>query len=118
MFDRVKSKDILNQIGSYNPYTRYQVIGDSLHVSAPGGLCEEQKVLLRQYKWALVEYLTIPPAIEGQCLRSHEIKWVCSPYGLWVCSCYLAPYNHKAYQSRYKDLSNYWSWTKETAALK
>ena len=92
MHSRDNGKNRLNEISSYNPYTRYRVDLGILHVSAPGGLADEQKFLLTAHKMDIMEYLTTPPAIKGDCCKGHPIAWTCSPYGLWVCRCYYTPY--------------------------
>src|SRR5205807_2307581 len=99
IYNREKGKDILNEVSVYNPYTRYRVEGGTLYASAPGGLADQQKILLGAWKLDIIAYLTVPPAIQGVCCQGHAIEWTCTPYGLWVCSCY---YGAKQFEGRAK----------------
>jgi hypothetical protein len=79
--------EIIKGIGNYDPYTRYSVKEEILHVYSKKLLSWQEK-LIRDNKDALIEYLTVQPDINGDCIRGHKVNWVCSAYGVWVCRCY------------------------------
>jgi hypothetical protein len=78
-------------ISSYDPHTTFEVQQGKLIVTCPDGLLPEQVTLLRSYRDVVIAYLTNPPEQQGQCVRGHAIRWVLSPYGVWLCSCYFDP---------------------------
>jgi hypothetical protein len=79
--------EIVKTIGGYEPYTRYSVIDGLLHVYSKK-LLSWQEYMIKENKDAIIEYLITPPDVEGECIRGHQVNWVCSPYGVWVCRCY------------------------------
>jgi hypothetical protein len=85
---RARAREIVSAITRYNPLTTFEVQGDTLYVTASGGLMDEQRELIREHKSELVALLTTPPEQSGMCVRGHAIVWRCNDYGLWVCACY------------------------------
>jgi|SRR5579859_4326781 len=79
--------EIIKTIGAHDPYTRYGVIDGILHVYSKKLLSEHEYLIINN-KQAIIEYLTMSPDVEGECIRGHKVDWVCSPYGVWVCKCY------------------------------
>ena len=86
--NRDRAREIHNEISGYNPYTRNAVRDGKLYINAPGGLLPEQRALIIEHRDALIELLTTPPPIWGQCMRGHAIVWKLDVYGNWLCSCY------------------------------
>lgn len=85
---RADTASVRNAISAYNPATIYEVEGNTLYVTAPGGLTPEQRELIREHKPELLALLTTPPEATGTCIRGHVIEWRCNHYGVWLCACY------------------------------
>jgi hypothetical protein len=81
-------REIIGMIGAHDPYTRYSVIDGILHVYSKKLLSDHEYLIINN-KQAIIEYLTTSPDEEGECIRGHNINWWCSPYGVWVCRCYV-----------------------------
>jgi hypothetical protein len=89
---REVAKEIIGEISTYEPYTCYRVQEGILYVYKQYKNCksiqESHADIIRGNKDLLIEYLTKPPEMDGECIRGHKIDWVCMPYGTWVCKCY------------------------------
>jgi len=108
-FDRNHARAIISEIVSYNPETFFKIVYGGLEVGPRSGLCDEQRFLIKAHRDEIIQYLTTPPDVIGECLHGHERKWKCSPHGTWLCECYFGPYDAKKYQaSGKKGIRNYW----------
>ncbi len=104
MDDREVARAILNEISSEDLDARFYVTSGILHIKTPK-ISPEMTEIIKAYKQDIIDYLTTPPDTAGICRRGHRVKWTCTIYGIWVCSCYhKQPVKRPSY-----GVKNYWT---------
>lgn len=129
ILNREEIRDIVCEIRSYHPATQFirggGVYAGTFDVRVPGGATSEQQALITLYREEIYWYLTTPPDAKGQCWRGHEVSWVCTSGGIWLCLCYYWTPERVNYEmlkngrvikpaSKYR---NYWTKENQTQAV-
>lgn len=94
--DRNDIRAIISEIRSYyvGTFFRQDTLGRVTLVAPGGHITQEQHDLLCRYRKEISWYLTTPPDETGECWKGHKIEWICSPFGIWLCVCYLGRQYH------------------------
>lgn len=123
--DREEVRLIIREICGYHPATQFVRDDGTVQLLVPGGATPEQILLIATYRREILEYLTTPPPVSGECWRGHTIQWVCTSGGTWLCACYYSAMDEINRRSLKADnnakkvarsLAEFWTQQSETPA--